>query len=333
MQPMASIRPHGNRYRVQVYVNGVRDSAVRDTRKEAAQWALEREAELRGKKLPDKTFADALRRYAREETEGTGGRWERIRLAAMERDPIAARRLAALDADDFAAWRDARLKETAQGKSTPVQPGTVAREMNLMRSVLEVARREWRWIRVNPMKDVRWPQTPKGRARRLSPAEVEALAKAFGVWDTLAAETATQRVGLAFLFALETAMRSGEILALTWPNIHLSEQYVTLPKTKNGDSRDVPLTRRAVDILRTLPLGFGPAFGLDAQTRDALWRKVRDKTPHRDIHFHDTRAEAIWRLSKKLDVMELARVIGHRDLKSLLIYYNASAADMARKLG
>lgn len=330
---MASIRPHRDRYRAQVYVNGVRDSAVFDTRREAAQWALEREAELRGKKLPDKTFGDALRRYAAEETDGGGGRWERIRLRAMEREPIAKRRIAALGADDFAAWRDARLKQKAKGRETTVTPGTVAREMNLMRSVLEVARREWRWIRENPMADVRWPQTPKGRARRISPEEVEALAKAFGVWDRLRADTATHRVGLAFLFALETAMRAGEILGLTWPNIHLAERYVTLPRTKNGDARDVPLTTRAVEILRTLPLGFGPAFQLNEGTRDTIWRRVRDQTPHRDVHFHDTRAEAIWRLSKKLDVLQLARVIGHRDLKSLMHYYDESASEMARRLG
>ena len=327
MLPMASIRPHGNRFRVQVYVDGVRESAVRDTRKEAAQWALEREAELRGKKLPDRTLLDAMRRYAREVTEGrAGGHWERVRLTAFEREPMAARRLAAIGGDDIAAWRDSRL---ADGKA----PGTVAREMNLLRAVFEVARRDWKWIRTNPMTDVRWPKTPKGRARRVTPTEVQELAEAFGVWDTLQAETATQRVGLAFLFALETAMRSGEILALTWPHIHLADQYVHLPKTKNGDARDVPLTKRAVEILRALPLGFGPAFQLDAATRDALWRKVRDKTPHRDVHFHDSRAEAIWRLSKKLDVLQLAQMIGHRDLKSLMIYYSESAADMARRLG
>ena len=149
----------------------------------------------------------------------------------------------------------------------------------------------------------------------------------------LEADTATQRVGLAFLLALETAMRSGEILALTWPNVHLADQYVHLPRTKNGDARDVPLSKRAVEILRALPLGFGPVFQLDAAARDALWRKARAKTPHRDVHFHDSRAEAIWRLSKKLDVLELARVIGRRDINSLLIYYRASASAMARKLG
>ena len=330
---MASILPHRDGYRVQVYVGGQRLSKVCATRREAAQWALEREAELAGRKLPDKTLRDALRRYASElDDERGGARWERIRLAAFERDPLALRRLAALGPDDFAAWRDARLRTQAQRRQTTVAPATVAREMNLLRSVLETARKEWRWLRTNPMADVSWPKSPKGRARRITPEEEADLTAALGV-ATLRADTATQRVGLAFLLALETAMRSGEILALTWPNVHLADQYVHLPRTKNGDARDVPLSKRAVEILRTLPLGFGPVFQLDAAARDALWRKARAKTPHRDVHFHDSRAEAIWRLSKKLDVLELARVIGHRDVNSLLIYYRASASAMARKLG
>ena len=52
-----------------------------------------------------------------------------------------------------------------------------------------------------------------------------------------------------------------------------------------------------------------------------------------ELHFHDSRAEAIWRLSKKFDVMELARVIGHRDLRSLMIYYQVSADELADRLG
>jgi integrase len=323
---MASIRPSGSKWRVQVYVNGVRDSDTFPTRKQAATWALEREAELRGAKLPDKTFADAMRRYIKDVTpQRAGERWERIRLTALARSALAQRRLEALAGNDIADWRDARL--------TQVKPATVAREMNLLRSVLEVCRRDWKWIRVNPIQGVRWPTCPKGRARRITEQETADLATAFGVWDKLQADTQTQRVGLAFLFAMETAMRSGEICALTWPNINLKEQFVHLPKTKNGDARDVPLTKRAVEILKALPLGFGPAFGVTDALRDAIYRKVRDKTPHKAVHFHDTRAEAIWRLSKKLDVMQLARVVGHQDLKSLMHYYAESAADMAKRLG
>ena len=73
-------------------------------------------------------------------------------------------------------------------------------------------------------------------------------------------------------------------------------------------------------------------FDLEPGTRDVMFRRMRDTAKIPDLHFHDSRAEAIWRLSKKLDVMELARVIGHRDLKSLLIYYQTSADDLADRL-
>jgi integrase len=287
---MASIQPLGARWRVQLYVDGKRESASFDTKREAAAWALSREAELSGKKLPDKTLGDAMKRYTAEVAPGhRGEKWERVRLTALQRYPLARRKLANLAGKDLADWRDARL-----GK---VKPATVAREMTLLRSVLEVARRDWQWIRVNPIEDVRWPTVPKGRARRIEPDEVDAVVKAFGVADKLRADTATQRVGLAFLFALETAMRSGEI----------------------------------VEILKALPEGDGPVFGLDGPMRDALWRKTKPaEIP--DLHFHDTRGEAIWRLSKKLDVLQLARMIGHRDVNSLMIYYRESAADLAKRL-
>jgi integrase len=158
--------------------------------------------------------------------------------------------------------------------------------------------------------------------------EVAAITAAFGV-GVLRGETATQRVGLAFLFALETAMRSGEIVGLQWADVH--PRHVVLPRTKNGDLREVPLSKGAVAILQALPREDGPVFGLDDALRDALWRKMRPKALA-DLHFHDSRAEAIWRLSKKLDVLQLARVIGHRDLNSLLLYYRESAADMAMRL-
>lgn len=51
-----------------------------------------------------------------------------------------------------------------------------------------------------------------------------------------------------------------------------------------------------------------------------------------DLTFHDTRHEAITKLAKKLQVLDLARMVGHRDLRMLQIYYNKTAADMADRL-
>ncbi|MFZ0870073.1 MAG: site-specific integrase, partial [Rhodanobacter sp.] len=199
-----------------------------------------------------------------------------------------------------------------------------------LKAVLEMARKEWGWLRVNPMLDVGRPASPPSRKRRIAQDEIDRLTLGFGLGLGLHAETATQRTGLCFLFALETAMRAGEILGLHWRDIR--PKSATLPHTKNGDAREVPLSKRAREILETLPKGHGPVFDLPASLRDALFRKVRGVSEVENLHFHDTRAEAIWRLSKKLDVMELSRVIGHRDLKSLLIYYATTADELADKL-
>ena len=64
-----------------------------------------------------------------------------------------------------------------------------------------------------------------------------------------------------------------------------------------------------------------------------LFRRARDRCGIVDLHFHDSRATALTRLSERLDVLELARMVGHRDLKSLMVYYRKTASQLAYKLG
>jgi len=322
---MASIQKSGKKWRAQVWVRGARASEVFDTKAKAAAWALEQEAQLGGGKLPDKSFAEALERYGRDVAPlHKGCKWELMRLGAMSRHVLAGKRLAMITGADIAGWRDDRLRS--------VSPASVLREMKLLRSVFESCRRDFGWLRENPMRDVTRPKAPPSRKRRITDDEIERMMLAFGLGEQLAADTATQRVGLAFLLGLETAMRAGEMLGLHWRDVNLVDRYVKLPRTKNGDARSVPLSTRAVEILQLLPKGDGAVLALDEPSRDVLFRKIRKRAALEDLHFHDSRAEAIWRLSKKLDVLQLARVIGHRDLKSLLIYYDESASELAKRL-
>lgn len=319
---MASFEKRGKGWRVRLMRDGQKVSATFPTKQQAAAWAMQREAELAGTRLPDKSVGDAMGRFAADVAPGRrGGRWEAIRLQSLQRDALARKPLARLAGPDIAAWRDARLKE--------VSPATVAREMALIRTVLETARKDWGWLRDKPMAEVAVPKSPPSRKRRITQDEIDRVTLALGVTDTEAA-TADNRTGLAFLFALETAMRAGEILGLHWTDVR--EKAVTLPRTKNGDSRDVPLSKRAREILAALPRGDGHCFALHPGTRDALWRRAVKAAEIADLHFHDARAEAIWRLSRKLDVLELARVIGHRDPRSLMLYYQTSADELADRL-
>ncbi len=320
---MASIQRRGTSWRAEIYKDGRRESNTLTTKAQAVQWALMREAELTGARLPENTVKDALRRYANEVApKHKGARWELARLGLLERDPLALVRLPALRPIHLAEWRERRLSQVA--------PASVRREMNLLQSVFKSCRKDWGWLNSDPIKDVDRPQAPASRKRRVAQEEIDRLTLALG-YDGGAPETAQHRVALCFLFALETAMRAGEILGMKWSDV--SAKSVTLPKTKNGDVRRVPMSARAREIIGLLPQDADSVFNLDPGTRDTLFRRARDAAQIENLHFHDSRAEAIWRLSKKLDVMELARVIGHRDLKSLLIYYQTDADELADRLG
>lgn len=319
---MASIRKLNSGYRAEVARNGIRKSKVFPTKQEAKDWAARVEYEVlnRDKVAAKLTLGEVFERYAREVSPSKRGhRWEAIRLEKIGRDAIAKIQLGDLSARDFSAWRDNRLKEVA--------PASVIREMQLMSSVLTVARRDWELIAVNPLSDVRKPSKPQPRDRLPTSAEIEAMQ--FSAGEDLSKVTA--RAFHAFKFAMESAMRAGEIAGLEWDRVDLGRRVALLTHTKNGRSREVPLSSRAVSLLEALPK-LDPVFGLSSRQLDVLFRKLRDRAGVEGLTFHDSRHAAITALSRKLDVLALARMVGHTDLRQLRVYYNESAEELAKRL-
>lgn len=300
------------------------------TRAEARAWAEDREDQLRSGVVDGgagRSFGDVMALYMeRVAPHHRGARWEVVRLRRLLRDPIAEVPLSALDAAVMADWRDRRMAAVAAG--------SVLREMTLLRSVCEYARRDLGWLQDNPLQDVRRPRSPRPRDRRISDDEIERLRLALG-WpdDAAPIETMMQQVAVMMLLAIETGMRAGEMLSLTWRDISIRHRTATLAETKNGTGRDVPLSRRAIALLEVMR-GTDPerVFTVSPASRDALWRKARDAAGIEDLRFHDTRHEAITRLAQRLDVLDLARMVGHRDLQSLRTYYNATASEIAARL-
>ncbi|WP_058048192.1 tyrosine-type recombinase/integrase [Janthinobacterium sp. Ant5-2-1] len=68
------------------------------------------------------------------------------------------------------------------------------------------------------------------------------------------------------------------------------------------------------------------------ESRDSLFRKAVTRAGIEGLIFHDARHEAITRLAKKLNILELARMVGHKDIRQLQVYYNETAAEIAKKL-
>jgi integrase len=96
-----------------------------------------------------------------------------------------------------------------------------------------------------------------------------------------------------------------------------------------GD-RLVPLTPQA---RRLLAVRLKSPVSVSLHSLDALWRKYRDQSLIPDLHFHDMRATALTHLARRMSVLELARISGHRDLSLLLsTYFRASAEEIAARL-
>ncbi len=236
-------------------------------------------------KVPNKPFRDLLERYSREVSSKKRGvvREQRM-IGVILRDPVVDVSLRILAPTDIAAWRDRRRAQ--------VSGATVEREMTILSHACSMARREWGWLRINPVSDVRRPPPTAARTRRPTAEETERLLLALAYFRETPPKTDSARVGAAYLFAIETAMRAGEICSLEWQ--HVNERYVHLPLTKNGYARDVPLSVEAcriIDQLRASNEEEGAVFGISTASMDALFRKAKAHALIEDLHFHDTRRQ------------------------------------------
>ncbi|MDR3353157.1 MAG: tyrosine-type recombinase/integrase [Zoogloeaceae bacterium] len=328
---MASYQKRGDKWRALVRIRGTTCSRTFATKREARAWAIPAEAELRqqaeqGEQAEARTLGTLFLRYRDEITVGKRGAYpETIRLNCLLADTLAAVPLARLSASHIAAWRDRRLQR--------VKPGTVIRELSIISAVCHVAASEWKWLEMNPCRDVKRPPRPEARDRRIHTREIEELLEAFHYRREEKARSVSERVAVAFLFAIETAMRRGEILNLRWEDIDFQSSIARIPKGKTRAARrEVPLTREAKRLLHQLPRDSTRIFDLNVWSFNSAFRAARSKTGIQNLHFHDTRHEAITRLAQKIDVLPLARIIGHHNLHQLLVYYNEAASDIAKRL-
>lgn len=327
---MASIRYRQNHWQARVRRRGYPDETKTfTTRQDAEKWARSIETDIdKGQfvnvsEAQRTTFGDLIARYLAEVTVSMKGATEdTIRLKAMMRKPIARWSMANLSAARVAAYRDERIKE--------VSGGTVIRELAYISAIVNHARREWGINVPNPVQMVRKPQSPQARSRVLTDEEVSKLLTALEPTGRRSHWTKP-----AVQLALATAMRRGELLSLRWADVDLQNRTAFLSDTKNGDSRTVPLSTAAVQVLAELPRHIsGAVIPVKFFTLDAAFKRARKRAGLDDVRFHDLRRTAITRMAEKLpNVIELAAVSGHKSLMVLKRYYRPSAQDLAMKLG
>lgn len=327
-------RKRGDAYRIEIMFDGQRYSCTRDTAKECQQWAAMKLLELKAGVVDREnnkltiTFNELFEQYHHNVGRyKASSRWIREQLDVFDRKfgLLANKDIGEITPKDLTQWRNNRLKE--------VSAGTVLKEMSLYSSIFSYAQKELFLIEQNPFFAVSKPKQPKARDRRISDEEIELIISALDYQFGQEPSLSQHYVAWAFLFAIETAMRRGEILALTKANVF--EKHVHLPKTKNGEARDVPLTKKARELLSLIKHDYPQIIPQSENAFRLMFERTKSKLGIEDLHFHDTRHEAITRLvnKQKLPVEILAKMTGHKNIKVLVnTYYNPSVNDIADML-
>ncbi|MDR3005482.1 MAG: tyrosine-type recombinase/integrase [Acidovorax sp.] len=338
---MAYLRKVKNGWRAEVERAGIRKTATRATKAEAQMWAVAEEAAIlagaRGD-YPQRTLAEAVERYRKEVTDkkpASTARADNLRFDAWLRDfpELASKVFHQITGDDLAKWRDARLQQ--------VTGSSVLRQAQQFRPIWTLAIKQWKWAGSSPWKEITLPAPSYARRRVSRWMEIRRILRSAGVSLRVPPKTAMQETGWALMISLHTAMRSGEILKLSRSTADLRRKVYELPHHKTEaavGARRVPLTSRAVRLLRVLEAqavqeGRDRYFTISDASRDALYRKLRDRTMVEGLRFHDLRATSLTLLSKRVDVMTLARISGHVNINELFnTYYRESAEDIAARI-
>lgn len=339
---MASIRERGGRWQARITRHGhLPETKTFDSHESAVKWARAMEAEIdKGtfvslKEAERTTLKDVLLRYAEEVSPGkrSGGKDNIAKLKFLARQRIASLSLSNLTPKAIAGFRDERLSK--------VSPGTVLLDLATIRSVLNHARREWGIAIDNPVEKIRKPASPPHRDRVLSEDEETRLLDALTPGELRAEggkfskNTRNTWIKPMVIVAIETAMRRGELLALEWKHVNLERRTAHLPITKNGRSRSVPLSSRAIKTLQGLPRSIdGRVFPLSHWTVEQVFERACKLAGLHGVHFHDLRHTAATRLAEKVpNVIELAAITGHSNVGMLKRYYHPTAEKLALKLG
>jgi integrase len=328
---MATITRRNDRWQVKIRKKGQRTITKTFSNHEAAEkWSRKAESEIeRGLYVEDTdagrttTIKEAAQRLETEYLDRLKhGHREINRLAALlERTGWEPLMLTALKGKDIAAYVRSR-------ENNGIKPDTIRLDLNLISRLYKHAIQEWGMESLrNPADVVRRPSLRgTARERRLEEGEEKKLLDA-----------AKPVFKPAIQFALETAMRREEIARLTWSYIDLKKRTAHLSKTKNGETRTVPLSSKAVEILRALPrhIDETPIFGLTGDQITGQMRRTVKRAGLEDLRFHDLRHEATSRLFERgtLDMMEIATITGHKTLHMLKRYTHLRAEDLAKKLG
>tara|TARA_R110000868_G_scaffold113060_2_gene303814 strand:+ start:1205 stop:2170 length:966 start_codon:yes stop_codon:yes gene_type:complete len=224
-------------------------------------------------------------------------------------------KLVEVNSYQLALYRDKRLET--------VSPATVKIELGIVVRTIKLAVTEWGY-RLNETPSIEFPKVNNARHRRLVRDEMSIILKAIS----------NKEVRVLIELAIETAMRRGELLNIKYEHIDWIKRTLTIPDTKTNVARTIPLTNRALELLKPLSSKANDRlFSLKPDSVSQAFSRGCAMGGITDLRFHDLRHEGTTRFFEMgLNVMEVATITGHKDLKMLNRYTHLKAENIALKL-
>jgi integrase len=224
------------------------------------------------------------------------------------------------------------------GEVQGLSPGTAVRHFNVLHHMLGRAATIWSketGIDRNPADQIEIQRVDDQRDRFLNHEEIQRLRKAVDqrvFSDGLQGRSSSRKIAWAFyrlrlvvLTALSTGMRISEIFALEWRDLDYPHGVIAVrSRLKQGKVRYVPMTPELAEQFRRYPVVIGedrifppkPGAKRGRQRVERSFETVLQQAGIRDFRFHDLRHTfASWYMMNGGDLYELAKILGHSNIK------------------
>jgi len=317
---MATIRfdKNINKWQAIIRRKGVKQqSKVFKIKSQAIQWSRSVESEIDKGNTVDFSLSKKITlNQIIEKIEPIDSR-ERSRLKLLK-DHFNGSTINLINTSRIALFIDLRL---SQGLSH----ATVIKDINTLSKLLKVAQRDWNvYLPCDPIKHLGKLKQPPSRVRRITKNE-----------EFILMNRSEPNLRNIIIFAIETAMRLGEILNIKWNDI--KNGLAVLNKTKNGEVRYVPISKIANQVLMRTQKNENDDrvfyFWKTVSGFESSWQKFKKREGLVDLRFHDFRHEAISRMFEKgLSHMEVSAISGHKSLLVLRRYTHLNIEYLRDKL-
>lgn len=320
---MATFRKRGKTVQAQIRVRGARPlSATFPTMAAAESWAASEEQRLRGEKqgisqievgrLANRLKLEAvLQEYG--EADSPLSHHSKYALRYALEEPISSKPIGAIDKRDALVTKGRYLERFC--------PATASKYLHFIkRSIDYIVEQKGLQSFVNVFQGILCARDKKRRTR-FTPAE-----------QSIFMTCTTNQLLKDFVeFAIETAMRRGEIIGMRQAHL-LPNSKLYIPNTKTDTPRTIPLTEKAFKIFeRRLEVNGPLVFPVKPAKISLLFKSTCEAAALPDKRLHDLRRESLSRYSAAgLNTHQLMQLSGHKDINSLSIYVRGNVDELAK---